>query len=97
MTEETLRVRAGGRDRPHCRFAPPVIHNYSRIYSVPLFLKRRCDRTPLPQEEEEGGELPAEAFEAALKETPCDIGRRCAVQVIALDVKVILTSPCMFH
>jgi hypothetical protein len=33
--------------RLHCRFAPPLIHCIpdSRTYSVPLFLKPRCDRT----------------------------------------------------
>ena len=33
--------------RSHCRFVPPLIHfiPYSLTYSVPLFLKRQCDRT----------------------------------------------------
>jgi hypothetical protein len=37
------RVRA----RSHCRLAPPPIHFIpdSLTYSVPLFLKRQCDRT----------------------------------------------------
>ena len=38
------------RARSHCRFAPPFIHFIiipdSLTYSVPLFLKRQCDRTP---------------------------------------------------
>jgi hypothetical protein len=40
-----LRTRA----RSHCRFAPPLIHftPESLTYSVPLFLKRQCDRTLL--------------------------------------------------
>jgi hypothetical protein len=35
------------RARSHCRFAPPLSHfiPYSLPYSVPLFLKRQCDRT----------------------------------------------------
>ena len=35
------------RARSHCRFIPPLIHfiPYSLTYSVPLFLKRQCDRT----------------------------------------------------
>jgi hypothetical protein len=35
------------RARSHCRFAPPLIHFIpeSLTYSVPLFLKRQCDRT----------------------------------------------------
>jgi hypothetical protein len=35
------------RARSHCRFAPPRIHfiPHSRTYSVPLLLKRQCDRT----------------------------------------------------
>jgi hypothetical protein len=43
------RTRAGAaRARSYCRFAPPLIHfiPYSRTYSVPLLLKRHCDRTP---------------------------------------------------
>jgi len=36
-----------GRARSHCRFVPPLIHFIpdALTYSVPLFLKRRCDRT----------------------------------------------------
>jgi hypothetical protein len=36
------------RARSHCRFAPPLIQLIpdSLTYSVPLFLKRQCDRTP---------------------------------------------------
>ena len=35
------------RARSHCRFAPPLIHFITDLltYSVPLFLKRQCDRT----------------------------------------------------
>jgi hypothetical protein len=35
------------RDRSHCRFVPPLIHFTpdSLTNSVPLFLKRQCDRT----------------------------------------------------
>jgi hypothetical protein len=35
------------RARSRCRFAPPLIHfvRDSLTYSVPLFLKRQCDRT----------------------------------------------------
>ena len=35
------------RARSHCRFAPPLIHFTPEVltYSVPLFLKRQCDRT----------------------------------------------------
>jgi hypothetical protein len=43
------RGRGGGpRARSHCRFALPLIRfiPYPRTYSVPLFLKRQCDRTP---------------------------------------------------
>jgi hypothetical protein len=38
----------GGRARSHCRFIRPLIHFTpdSLTYSVPLFLKRQCDRTP---------------------------------------------------
>jgi hypothetical protein len=37
----------GGRARSHCRFAPPLTHFIpdSPTSSVPLFLKRQCDRT----------------------------------------------------
>ena len=39
----------GGRPRARsqCRFVPPLIHfiTYSLTYSLPLFLKRQCDRT----------------------------------------------------
>ena len=42
----------GGHDRArsHCRFALPLIHFVpdSPRYSVPLLLKRQCDRTPRP-------------------------------------------------
>ena len=42
-------IDPGGRSRArsHCRFVLPLIHFIleSLIYSVPLFLKRRCDRT----------------------------------------------------
>jgi hypothetical protein len=36
------------RARSHCCLAPPLIHFIpeSLTYSVPLFLKRQCDRTP---------------------------------------------------
>jgi hypothetical protein len=36
-----------GRARSHCRFVPPLNHFIpeSITYSVPLFLKRHCDRT----------------------------------------------------
>jgi hypothetical protein len=39
--------RDGGRARSHCRFVPPLIPFIpeSLTYSVPLFLKRQCDRT----------------------------------------------------
>jgi hypothetical protein len=43
------RLRGGGaRARSHARFVPPLIHFMpdSRTYSVPLYLKRQCDRTP---------------------------------------------------
>jgi MFS family permease len=35
------------RARSHCRFVPPLIHFIPDLltYSVPLFLKRQCDRT----------------------------------------------------
>jgi hypothetical protein len=38
---------AAARARSHCRFVLPLIHFMpdSRAYSLPLFLKRRCDRT----------------------------------------------------
>jgi hypothetical protein len=41
--ETWVRVGLGS----HCRFAPPLIHfiPHSLTYSVPLFLKRQCDRT----------------------------------------------------
>jgi hypothetical protein len=41
------RRRAVGRAPPHCCVALPLIRFIpdSRTYSVPLFLKRRCDRT----------------------------------------------------
>jgi phytoene dehydrogenase-like protein len=41
------RRRGGARARLHCRFVPPLIHFIpdSLTYSVPLFLKRQCDRT----------------------------------------------------
>jgi hypothetical protein len=41
-------VQSGGsRARSHCCFAPPLIRFIpdSLTYSVPLFLKRQCDRT----------------------------------------------------
>jgi hypothetical protein len=39
-----------GRAQSHCRFVPPLIHFIpdSLTYSVPCFLKRQCDRNPLP-------------------------------------------------
>jgi hypothetical protein len=39
-----------GGARSHCRFAPPHVRFTpdSRTHSVPLFLKRRCARTPPP-------------------------------------------------
>ena len=39
--------RGGYRARPHCRFVLTLIHCIpdSLTYSVPLFLKRQCDRT----------------------------------------------------
>jgi hypothetical protein len=38
---------ARARARSHCRFVPPFIHFIpnSLSYSVPLYLKRQCDRT----------------------------------------------------
>ena len=41
------RGRRKARARSHCRFARPLIHFIPdlRTYSVPLFLKRHCDRT----------------------------------------------------
>ena len=38
--------RGTARARSHCRFATPLIHFIpdSLTYSVPLFLKRQCDR-----------------------------------------------------
>jgi hypothetical protein len=44
----TTPFSGGARRAPsHCRSAPPPIHfiPYSLTYSVPLFLKRQCDRT----------------------------------------------------
>jgi hypothetical protein len=46
------RIRGGGggaRARLHYRFAPPLIHFIpdSLTYSVPLCLRRQCDRTLL--------------------------------------------------
>jgi hypothetical protein len=37
-----------GRARSYCRFLLPLVHFTpdSRTYSVPVFMKRRCDRTP---------------------------------------------------
>jgi hypothetical protein len=37
-----------GRARSQCRFVPPLVHFVpeSLTYSVPLSLKRQCDRTP---------------------------------------------------
>ena len=48
MVARHRRLRGRRRVRSHCRFAPPLIHftPYSLTYSVPLFLKRQCDRTP---------------------------------------------------
>jgi hypothetical protein len=45
-----VRLRRPGRARSHCRFVLPLIHviPQSLTYSVPLFLKRRCDRTLRP-------------------------------------------------
>ena len=42
-----LAARGERRARSHCRFVLPPIHliTDSRTYSVPLFLKRHCDRT----------------------------------------------------
>jgi hypothetical protein len=46
LIDPTRTVMIGARSR--CRFAPPLIHSIpdSLTYSVPLFLKRKCDRTP---------------------------------------------------
>jgi hypothetical protein len=43
-----LKFSVAGRARPHCHSVPPLIHFMpdSLTYSVPLFLKRQCDRTP---------------------------------------------------
>jgi hypothetical protein len=43
----TAAVEGTQRARSHCRFVPPLIRfiPYLLIYSVPLYLKRRCDRT----------------------------------------------------
>ena len=43
-----------GRARSHCRFVLQVIHFIPDLltYSVPLFLKRQCDRTLLPGAQE---------------------------------------------
>jgi hypothetical protein len=43
-----LASRGGHRARSHCRFVLPLIHfiPYPLTYSVPLFLKRQCDRAP---------------------------------------------------
>ena len=43
----TARRRGIGRARSHCRVVLPVIHFIPDLltYSVPLFLKRQCDRT----------------------------------------------------
>ena len=40
-------ARGGTRARSHCRFVQPLIHFIpdSLTYSVPLFLKRQCNRT----------------------------------------------------
>jgi hypothetical protein len=42
------RANGAGRARSHCRFVLPLIHFRpdSLTYSLPLFLKRQCDRTP---------------------------------------------------
>jgi hypothetical protein len=39
--------RARSHRHKHCRFVRPLVHfiPYLRTYSVPLFLKRQCDRT----------------------------------------------------
>ena len=52
------RSRGGApRARSHCRFAPPRFHftPYSLTYSVPLFLKRKFDRTLGTPEAQAGG------------------------------------------
>jgi hypothetical protein len=40
-------AQGDARARSHCRFVPPLIHCIPDLltYSVPLFLKRQCDRT----------------------------------------------------
>jgi hypothetical protein len=60
----------GDRARSHCHFARPLVHFTpdSLTYSVPLFLKRQCDRTlggdagggPWQRCQQEHGRAPAE-------------------------------------
>ena len=47
LIEENCRAGWRTRARSHCRFVLPLIHFIpdSLRYSVPLFLKRQCDRT----------------------------------------------------
>jgi hypothetical protein len=47
MTAYMMVADQVGGARSHCRFVKPPIHfiPYSLTYSVPLFLKRQCDRT----------------------------------------------------
>jgi hypothetical protein len=42
-----LSGHGAARARSHCHFVPPLIHFIPDLltYSVPLFLKRQCDRT----------------------------------------------------
>jgi hypothetical protein len=83
-----LPAPGGARVWSHCRFARPPIHVIpdSLRGSVPLFLERRCDRTP-------GG-----APGADRRPRPRRRRRPSAAQgAVGVAVKVISTPPCTFY
>ena len=84
------RAAPAGRARSHRRFVPPFIHfiSGSLTYSVLLFLKRQCDRTPA------AGVAPAAALAAAAAPgVPAGAVRRLLAQ--AVDALLVVTLSCM--
>ena len=67
-------LRPPGRAQSHFRFVPPLIHFIpdSLIYSVPLFLKRQCDRTLPP-----GPEVPGRAPRSTDEQAQADPDSAC--------------------
>ena len=82
--------------RSHYHYVRPLVHITpdSLTYSVPLFLKQQCDRT-LGDAQRCAGLFASAKRPFMLQNVGGAITR--AMVVIALDVKVILSPPCIFH